>query len=99
MAIQRGNLIKLHAALFKTSLTKTKNYTLLTDSLRSTCKKKRKKNLESTHIACQQQSQVAVPMVLLFGQFTMPTDVISYIINTSEGLSFGFLPEAKTEGL
>lgn len=99
MAIQRGNLIKLHAALFKTSLTKTKNYTLVTDSLQFTCKKKEKKNLESIHIACQQQSQVAVPMVLLFGQFTVLTDVISYIFNMSEGLSFGFFPEAKTEGL
>ncbi len=56
------------------------------------------KRLESTHIACQQQSPVAVPMVLLFGQFTMSTDVISYIINT-RGFLLGFLPEAKTEGL
>lgn len=96
MAIQRGNLIKLQAALFQTPLTKTKNYT--SDGFPSIHMQKEKQNLESTHIACQQQSQVSVPMVLLFGQFTMPTDVIGFIIN-SERLTFGFLPEAKTEGL
>lgn len=59
------------------------------------------KHLERTHMACQQQSPLAAPMVLLFGQFTMSTDVIRYIINTRPQLrlSLGFLPEAKTEGL
>lgn len=68
MAIQKGNLIKLHAALLQTPLTKPSIHM--------------HKPLESTHIACQQESPVAVPMVLLFGHFTMSTDVISCIINT-----------------
>lgn len=78
MAIQKGNLIKLHAALLQTPLTKPlKPHT--SDGFPSI---HMQKPIESTRITCQQQSPVAVPMVLLFGQFTTSTDVISYIINT-----------------
>lgn len=61
MAIQKRNLIKLHAALRRTSLTKPLElYTK--DGFLSI---HMHKTLESTHIACQQQSPIAVPMVFI----------------------------------
>lgn len=66
MAIQKGNLIEFCAALLQKQLN-LYTRTLLKDLVFM------QKALESIRIACQQQSPVAVLVVLLFTQFTMFT--------------------------